>query len=260
MQSLDEAWVLRPRVLSHTELAAASEVERVQQAVMNIHQMEFEEAQGRHFTQRGVAASLAPKQPSAAPRGVSSVELADTMGAEGTSVEVESALRAAVSPEPTLEAVASPILAHTLRRGQGFPVVTPEGTAKRPRGRKWLCRRPTVRLRKGGPAKQPWMRVHDVEYGWLSKEAAVWDQPLCTVVRSVLRQLQWDDANAVVGAVVSLQLCMGDDVRTLEATVAAESLPLDDTDPWESILILRMALAMALAAVTEEYVEMGEGA
>ena len=99
-----------------------------------------------------------------------------------------------------------------------------------------------------------------MEYGWLSKEAAVWDQPLCTVVRSVLRQLQWDDANAVVGAVVSLQLCMGDDVRTLEATVAAESLPLDDTDPWESILILRMALAMALAAVTEEYVEMGEGA
>ena len=31
-------------------------------------------------------------------------------------------------------------------------------------------------------------------------------------------------------------------------------------DPWESNLIPRMALAMAPAAVTEEYVEMGEGA
>ena len=29
----------------------------------------------------------------------------------------------------------------------------------------------------------------------------------------------------MVGTVVSLQLCMGDSIRTLEATVAAESLP-----------------------------------
>ena len=69
------------------------------------------------------------------------------------------------------------------------------------------------------------MRVHDVEYGWLSEEAAVRDQPLCTVARLVLQQLRWDDTDAVVGTVVSIQLCMGDGVRTLEATVAAESLP-----------------------------------
>ena len=31
-------------------------------------------------------------------------------------------------------------------------------------------------------------------------------------------------------------------------------------DPWESNSISRMALAMAPAAMTEEYVEMGEGA
>ena len=197
----------------------------MQQAVMNSHRTDVEERQGRSFTQHLMAATVDQTQPPATPRGMRSVELADIMGAEGTSVEVEEALRAAVSPEPTVEAVASPIPVHTLRRDQASPVVTPEGTAKRPRGAKWLCRRPTVRLRRDGPVQQPWMRVHDVEYGWLSKRAEVRDQLRCTVARSVLMQLQWDNADATVGAVVPLQLCMGDDVRTLEAVVAAENIP-----------------------------------
>ena len=230
MQSPDEERVLRPRVLeprvwSHKELAASSERDRMQQAVMNSHRTDVEERQGRSFTRHLMAATVDQTQPPATPRGMRSVELADIMGAEGTSVEVEEALRAAVSPEPTVEAGASPIPVHTLRRDQASPVVTPEGTAKRPRGEKWLCRRPTVRLRRDGPVQQPWMRVHDVEYGWLSKRAEVRDQLRCTVARSVLMQLQWDDADATVGAVVPLQLCMGDDVRTLEAVVAAENIP-----------------------------------
>jgi hypothetical protein len=147
MQSPDEERVLRPRVWSHTELAASSERDRMQQAVMNSHKTDVEERQGRSFTQHLMAATVDQTQPPVTPRGMRSVELADIMGAEGTSVEVEEALRAAVSPEPTVEAVASPISVHTLRRDQASPVVTPEGTAKRPRGAKWLCRRPTVRLR-----------------------------------------------------------------------------------------------------------------
>ena len=89
----------------------------------------MEQRQGWSLTQHLMAETAAHAQPPATPRGVRSVELADTMGAEGTSVEVESALRAAVSPEPALEAAASPIPMHTLRRGQGSHVVTLQGRA-----------------------------------------------------------------------------------------------------------------------------------
>ena len=107
MQSPDGDRVLRPRGLgpglwSRAGLAASTERDRMQQAVMNNHRTEVpvEERQGWSFTQHLMAETAALTQPSATPREVRRVELADTMGAEGTSVEVELALRAAVSPEP----------------------------------------------------------------------------------------------------------------------------------------------------------------
>ena len=94
---------------------------------------------------------------------------------------------------------------------------------KRPKGAKWLSRRPTVRLRRTDQsgASQPWMRVADVEYAWL--QAGQVAQQQCTVALSVVRQLSWDTPE--VGSQIPLQVRMGDDVTTLHALVVAESLP-----------------------------------
>ena len=85
-------------VWSHVELEASAKKNCMHQAVLNSHRTDVEEWQGCSSTQRLMAETGDHAQLSATPRGVRSVELADTMGAQGTSVEVESALRAAVSP------------------------------------------------------------------------------------------------------------------------------------------------------------------
>ena len=52
---------LRPRVLSHQELEKATPRQQMQQAVLNSLQTDFEEADGRHFAEAGIAASLAER-------------------------------------------------------------------------------------------------------------------------------------------------------------------------------------------------------
>ena len=50
---------LRPGVMSHQELAEATLKQQMQQAVVNSIQTSFDEADGRHSTEAGIAASLA---------------------------------------------------------------------------------------------------------------------------------------------------------------------------------------------------------
>ena len=83
---------------------------------------------------------------------------------------------------------------------------------------KWLRRRPGVRLRQ---EHQPWLRVDDVEYGWLHKGHH--GEEDSTVSCRVMQQLEWKECT--VGDVVSLDLGMGDDQWVVQARVVAEATP-----------------------------------
>ena len=82
---------------------------------------------------------------------------------------------------------------------------------------RWLRRMPGVRLRQ---EHQPWLRVDDVEYGWLHKGHHEEDS---TVSCRVMQQLEWKEC--AVGDVVSLDLSMGDDQWVVQARVVAEATP-----------------------------------
>ena len=83
---------------------------------------------------------------------------------------------------------------------------------------KWLQRRPKVRLRQ---EHQPWLRVNDVEYGWLHEGHH--GEEDSTVSCRVMQQLEWKECT--VGDVVSLDLDMGDDKWVVQARVVAEATP-----------------------------------
>ena len=83
---------------------------------------------------------------------------------------------------------------------------------------KWLQRRPGVRLRQ---EHQPWLRVDDVEYGWLHEGHH--EEEDSTVSCQVMQQLEWKECT--VGDVVSLDLGMGDDQWVVQARVVAEATP-----------------------------------
>ena len=58
VRSPGEQRSLRPRAMSYQDLAETGQVQQMQQAVVNSLQADFEEAQGRHSTASGIAASL----------------------------------------------------------------------------------------------------------------------------------------------------------------------------------------------------------
>ena len=84
---------------------------------------------------------------------------------------------------------------------------------------KWLRRRPGMRLRQ---ENQSWLRVDDVEYGWLHKGRSVEEDS--AVPCRVVHQLEWKVCT--VGDVVSLDLGMGNDQWVAQARVVAEAVHL----------------------------------
>ena len=71
---------LRPRVLSYQELEEATPRQQMQQAVLNSLQTDFEEADGRHFAEAGIAASLAERPMT---HGAEEVDAFEAMRATG---------------------------------------------------------------------------------------------------------------------------------------------------------------------------------
>ena len=71
---------LRPGVMSHQELEEATPRQQMQQAVLNSLQTDFEEADGRHFVEAGIAASLAERPTT---HGAEEVDAFEAMRATG---------------------------------------------------------------------------------------------------------------------------------------------------------------------------------
>ena len=71
---------LRPGVMSYQELAEATPKQRMQQAVVNSIKTSFDEADGRHSTEAGIAASLAEMSMAHGERGWMHLRLCEQRG------------------------------------------------------------------------------------------------------------------------------------------------------------------------------------